>query len=715
MFLEFFAIGLVSLLGQIVLLRELSVATYGVELIYLLGMACWLIGSGLGAGLGRKRGWVGYSSILWLFLGYSILLSVNVLFLRASRWLLGGVTGAFLPFHLQILTLLVSVIPLAFLMGMAFQRAARFWIAESKAKNALARAYGWECMGSVVAGGIATLAPAFHIPNLAMGLFCAAFPLVMLPFRKSRLKVRMQVVTACLLVLFFAFFVFLKPLDLWSSAFNHPFLKTVTDTPYGRIAITSLEGQTTVFENDAVSFETESTFAEELVHTAALQHTSPQCVLLLGGGLEGLVEEVLKYSSVSSVDYVELNQGLIAVTLPFLTEDRKNALKNAKVQVINEDPRRFLSQTSQKYDLILVAMPEPSSGQANRFYTREFFELCRARLGTNGVLGFRLSASENFWSQHLIARNRAIVSALSQVFAHVLVLPGSINLVIAGNELTTNTDILARRYEALGIANRLVIPQYLEYLLRGDRFQEVAGHMSAQNGTDLINTDKRPVCYSLTITLWLSKFFPSILAAERPLDLNGPASFTGFLWSILLVICLLFFFMRRTDVLLKTGVMAWAAFWSAVMETLLLLQYQVSSGALYGELGLLLMVFMIGMSLGAMVFEAISAARFVGIVLVLCMASVSIFVALGIQHGVLHGFHWIGLGMWLCGFLLAGTFSYLSHDRSQERLVSPLYAADLVGGAVGTLCAALYAVPFWGLPQTALSIGIWSFGVVFGM
>jgi len=54
-FLELFVIGLVSLLGQIVLLRELSVASYGVELIYLLGMACWLIGSSLGSGFGQKK------------------------------------------------------------------------------------------------------------------------------------------------------------------------------------------------------------------------------------------------------------------------------------------------------------------------------------------------------------------------------------------------------------------------------------------------------------------------------------------------------------------------------------------------------------------------------------------------------------------------------------------------------------------------------------
>lgn len=726
MFLEFFAIGLVSLLGQIVLLRELSVATYGVELIYLLGMACWLIGSGLGAGLGRRKGAVGYLAVLWIFLLYSLLLPLDMVFLRLSRWLLGGVTGAFLSFHLQMLTLVLSVMPLAFLMGMAFQRAAGVWIAQSSKTNALARAYGWECMGSVAAGGLATLATVFHVPNFLTGLCCASFSLILILYRLPPCK-KIQAVSlfsVLLFVIFAVFAAFVRPIDLWTSGFNHPFLKAVADTPYGRIAVTSLEGQTTVFENDSVSFETESNAAEELVHSAALQHAEVRTVLLLGGGLEGLVEEVLKYASVQSIDYVELNRELIHATLPFLTHERRNALENQRVHVIHEDPRRFLRRSFHKYDLILVAMPEPSSGQANRFYTREFFELCRTRLFTGGVLGFRLSASENFWSQQLIARNRAIVSAVKSVFQDVMVLPGSINLVLAGDQLTTNTGLLAQRYEALGLENRLVIPQYLQYLMKSDRFQEVAGHMQKTNAasSSLMNTDQRPVCYSLTIRLWLSKFFPSILTAEAPIDtaleqavFKGIPLYYLYVLAVFLIIAALFWVLKSRKILFRAGFMCWAAFWSAVMETVLLLQYQVASGALYGELGLLLMALMVGMSLGAMAFEALSPSRLLGAVLVSAMTCTGLLTALGVNAGFLTGFGSIGTLILVCGFLLAGVFAYLSHDCLQERLVSPLYTADLVGGAIGTVFAVLYAIPFWGLNQTALFTGLWSLSVIFGM
>jgi len=716
-FLELFVIGLVSLLGQIVLLRELSVASYGVELIYLLGMACWLIGSSLGSGFGQKRH-TDHVAVLSIFLLYTLLLPLDMVFLRLSRWLLGGVTGAFLPFHLQLLTLIISVMPLSFLMGMAFKKAAGLLVITSRKPNSLAMAYGWECMGSVVAGGLATLGPVWHIPNLLMGIFCAAIPCLLILHRWIFMKrLRFMAASALILVTILGTLViFIDPIDLFTSGFNHPFLKAVADTPYGRIAITSLEGQTTVFENDAVSFETESTSAEELAHLAALQLPSLKKALLLGGGLEGLVEELLKYASIEAVDYVELNEELIATTLPFLTDIRQRALKDSRVHIIYEDPRRFLRKRADAYDLILVAMPEPASGQANRFYTREFFQDCKARLSSKGVLGFRLSASENFWSQQLILRNRAIVSAAKEVFSQVLVLPGSINLVLAGAELTTDMKVLTQRYEAIGLNNRLVIPQYIQYLLFNDRFQEVAGHMW-QGESGPINTDKRPVCYSLTIRLWLSKFFPGLLTSNLAFMADTPV-----LWGMqphhlllmagLLGLTGLFYLIRGRPMLFKAGLMCWAAFWGTVLETVLLLQYQVSNAALYGELGLLLMALMVGMTLGAMAFKALSGTKIVRIGLIVAMACTGLGVAWGVHQGILSQFASIGTAMLLCGFLLAGTFAHLSQDRSQERLVAPLYTADLVGGAMGTIFSALYAIPFWGLDQTSLAVGMWSIGAL---
>jgi spermidine synthase len=41
-------------------------------------------------------------------------------------------------------------------------------------------------------------------------------------------------------------------------------------------------------------------------------------------------------------------------------------------------------------------MPEPASGQSNRFYTKEFFEQCAGKLNSGGVTALRLRSAENF-------------------------------------------------------------------------------------------------------------------------------------------------------------------------------------------------------------------------------------------------------------------------------------------------------------------------------
>ena len=50
-----FLTGLVSLFGQIVLLRELNVAFYGIELIYLIALGVWMLLTAVGALVGGRR------------------------------------------------------------------------------------------------------------------------------------------------------------------------------------------------------------------------------------------------------------------------------------------------------------------------------------------------------------------------------------------------------------------------------------------------------------------------------------------------------------------------------------------------------------------------------------------------------------------------------------------------------------------------------------
>jgi hypothetical protein len=58
------------------------------------------------------------------------------------------------------------------------------------------------------------------------------------------------------------------------------------------------------------------------------------------------------------------------------------------------------------------------------------------------------------------------------------------------------------------------------------------------------------------------------------------------------------------------------------------------------------------------------------------------------------------------GFAVAATFAYtgLRRPEDQARSVIPLYAADLIGGGLGSLLAGLLMVPFAGLAVSAFLV-----------
>ena len=122
---------------------------------------------------------------------------------------------------------------------------------------------------------------------------------------------------------------------------------------------------------------------EETVHYAMAQRPDARRVLLISGGVSGTAREMLKYSA--HVDYVELDPLILQVARQFLP----GSLDDPRIEVINTDGRLFVRQTDRRYDVILIDVPDPSTSQINRFYTREFFAEAKQRLTEHGVLALR--------------------------------------------------------------------------------------------------------------------------------------------------------------------------------------------------------------------------------------------------------------------------------------------------------------------------------------
>ncbi len=106
-----------------------------------------------------------------------------------------------------------------------------------------------------------------------------------------------------------------------------------------------------------------------------------------------MIYEALKHPSVEAVEYEELDPLLIELIRKFSTSLTESELNDRRVRIQYIDGRMYLQTARRTYDLILVGITEPSTLQTNRFFTREFFQLARARLNRGGILVLGLPGS----------------------------------------------------------------------------------------------------------------------------------------------------------------------------------------------------------------------------------------------------------------------------------------------------------------------------------
>jgi len=696
-------IGLVTILAQAVLLRELVVAFYGVDLIYTLGIGAWLVWTAAGALMGRRHPASGTGRMPLLFLPLSLILPADVVFIRGIRILFSGVPGAYLPFAVQMTALSGALLPVGLLSGQLFRQAAQDYAARGRT---LAAAYALESAGGLAGGFAATLFLSLGVQNYMIALLCAFVSLgaACAGWKKSGVGFRSALAGAALLLAFL--WIAAGAADRALTAWNHPNLLVSRDTPYGRMTVTQQGSQIAVYDNDALSFETEGTEAEELVHVAALLHPRPDRVLILGGGVAGSVREALKHRP-AHVDYVELNPALLTVVAPRMAADSRESLRANPVHIFLDDPRRFLAGAP-SYDLILIGMPEPESGPANRFYTLDFFHECGRHLNPGGVLAFRMRSGENFWTPAQAQRSVSLYRTLKAALPYVQVLPGAASIFLAASQpLPHDPALLESRLEARGIAARLVSGPYIRYLYTNDRFAQTAHLLEA--GSAPLNTDGRPVCYHYTLIIWMSKFYPSLASFDAATPSLTDRRSTAIFLGLPIAAAALFWIARRNHLWRRTLLAGLAGCVGMVYETLLVLHYQVKSGILYRDIGILLTGFMAGLALGAWASDRCVrhggpwARRSLGPLAIGGLALPGLAIWFRLSSGVLAGLPEAAGLLVFAGFLVSMTFAYTGLEGAQDQriIAAPRYAADLLGGCLGSVAATLLLIPLAGMEATA--------------
>ena len=159
------------------------------------------------------------------------------------------------------------------------------------------------------------------------------------------------------------------------SEFQHILL--FENAVMGRVL--TLDGVVQTTEKD------EFCYHEMIVHVPVLAHGKVRRVLVLGGGDGGAVEEVFKHQTVEHATLVDIDRTVIDLSKRYLSAISGQAFEDPRLNLVIADGCRFVAESDDRYDVIIVDSPDPI-GVGAALFTSDFYADCKRCLAPGGVL-----------------------------------------------------------------------------------------------------------------------------------------------------------------------------------------------------------------------------------------------------------------------------------------------------------------------------------------
>lgn len=169
---------------------------------------------------------------------------------------------------------------------------------------------------------------------------------------------------------------------LYAKQTKYQQMEIVVTPNYGRCLI--LDGKMQSSEYD------EYIYHEALVHPALVAHPDPKRIFIVGGGEGATLREVLRHRSVEHAMMVDIDNEVVESCRKYLPEWSAGAYDDKRTKLAYLDARKYLEETNEKFDLIIIDISEPvEEGPAYLLYTREFYQMVDKRLTKNGLISLQ--------------------------------------------------------------------------------------------------------------------------------------------------------------------------------------------------------------------------------------------------------------------------------------------------------------------------------------
>ncbi|GAA5140312.1 polyamine aminopropyltransferase [Thalassotalea piscium] len=178
------------------------------------------------------------------------------------------------------------------------------------------------------------------------------------------------------------------------------------------VDIVETKGHGKMLLNDGLVMVTERdefAYHDMITHLPLFTHPCPKNVLVIGGGDGGTAREVIRHTGIEKCTMVEIDAMVVDACKQYIPQT-SCALNNKKVNLVIGDGVKFVKETSEKFDVIIVDSTDPI-GPAQPLFGEEFYQDVYNCLSDDGIV---VSQGESSW--YAIDIQRSLLTVLNRVF-----------------------------------------------------------------------------------------------------------------------------------------------------------------------------------------------------------------------------------------------------------------------------------------------------------
>ena len=205
-------------------------------------------------------------------------------------------------------------------------------------------------------------------------------------------------------------------------------------------------------------------YHEMIVHVPLMALARPTNVLVIGGGDGGVLREVLRHPSVRRATMVEIDRSVVELSLRYYPDIADGAFDDPRAELVIADGLKFIAETTDRYDAIIVDSSEPI-GPSAVLHSRPFFADCARALKNTGILVTQ-NGMPNLCPDPVINTTQYFAELMDQVQPYLCTQPCyfggpfAINMGVNGKADPQGMDLAAlkRRFRARKLTTHYYTP-----------------------------------------------------------------------------------------------------------------------------------------------------------------------------------------------------------------------------------------------------------------